>query len=163
MDSAASALLAILPQPFPAADCSPDPESARRLGATAQLTCSGASTIDPDGPEQGAFSSFTEQSAMKQAYDDAVRAGNLQFIDNETVDLPICRDRGSLATGYNNYNRDGGPGGDVGCYIDAGDGAAYLFWTDVDALAFGYVMRSDGDAAKLYDWWQANDFKVAGR
>jgi serine/threonine-protein kinase len=148
-------LIADLPVGFTATTCGADDPTARSIGATAYLACENGPS---DGPNGATFSRYSQQSALDGGFTAAATEAKVPTVDKG--ELTVCRDGGSQAT---RYTRDEKLGGRVGCYKDAATGAAYLFWTDDKALAFGYLRRDDGDASALYRWWQGNDFTVAGR
>ena len=144
-----AALLASLPVGFSAANCTADVGVATSIGGTSYLACENGPA---DGPDGATFSRYDQQSLLDAGFDGAATAANVpQQQDAQHAD---CRTGVSLATGYAVDNRFAGR---VGCYIDP-SGAAYLFWSDNAALSFGYLRRTDGDAAVLYDWWVAHDF-----
>ncbi|WP_297503749.1 serine/threonine-protein kinase [Pseudonocardia sp.] len=148
-------LIADLPVGFTATTCGADDPAARNIGATAYLACENGPS---DGPNGATFSRYSQQSALDGGFTAAATAAKVPTV--EKGELTVCRDGGSQAT---TYTRNEKLGGRVGCYKDAATGAAYLFWTDNEALAFGYLRRDDGDTSTLYRWWQGNDFTVAGR
>jgi serine/threonine-protein kinase len=142
-------LLADLPEGFSAANCTPDLQTATRIGGTSYLGCENGPA---DGPDGGTFSRYASQSLLDEGFDGAATAANVP--QQQGAEHSACRDGTSLATGYSVNDRFAGR---VGCYLDP-SGAAYLFWTDDTALSFGYLRRSDGNASLLYDWWLAHDF-----
>jgi serine/threonine-protein kinase len=148
-------LIADLPAGFTSTTCDADDSTARNIGATAYLVCENGPSGGPNG---ATFSRYSQQSALDGGFTAAATAAKVPTVENG--ELTVCRDGRSQATAYTRGEK---PGGRVGCYKDAGTGAAYLFWTDNEALAFGYLHRDDGDASALYAWWQDNDFTVPGR
>ncbi|GAA4551534.1 serine/threonine-protein kinase [Pseudonocardia xishanensis] len=144
-----AALLAALPAGFSATNCTPDVGVAASIGGTSYLACENGPA---DGPDGATFSRYDQQSLLDAGFDGAATAANVpQKQDAQHAD---CRTGVSLATGYAVNDKFAGR---VGCYLDP-SGAAYLFWSDNAALSFGYLRRTDGNAAVLYDWWVAHDF-----
>jgi serine/threonine-protein kinase len=150
-----AALLADLPAGFSTANCTADAGTASTIGALSYLVCENGPA---DGPDGGTFTRYAQQSRLDEGFDGAARAASVPLVENGQHSG--CRTGTTIATGYSQNDRFAGR---VGCYHDAASGAAYLFWADNTALALGYLRRSDGDMAALYDWWSANDFRAPGR
>ncbi|MCE0765687.1 protein kinase [Pseudonocardia kujensis] len=150
-----AALLADLPAGFSARNCSADANTAATIGAVSYLVCEDGPA---DGPDGGTFTRYDQQSRLDDGFDGAARAANVPLVENGQHSS--CKTGTTIATGYSQNDVFAGR---VGCYRDAASGAAYLFWADDKALAFGYLRRSDGDMTALYDWWSAHDFSAPGR
>ncbi|GAA1829873.1 serine/threonine-protein kinase [Pseudonocardia ailaonensis] len=150
--SPAAALVADLPPGFTAATCVPDDSVSRSIGAVAYVLCEGGPA---DGPDGATFSRYAQQAELDEAFAGAARAANVPVVENGQHSS--CKTGATLATGYSVNDQDAGR---VGCYKDAASGAAFLFWIDDTAKAFGYLRRSDGDMTTLYDWWSASDFRT---
>ncbi|GAA4710940.1 serine/threonine-protein kinase [Pseudonocardia yuanmonensis] len=150
-----AALFADLPAGFSTANCTADAGTAGTIGAVSYLECENGPA---DGPDGGTFTRYAQQSELDEGFDGAARSANVPLVENGQHSS--CKTGTTIATGYSQNDRFAGR---VGCYVDAASGAAYLFWADNAALAFGYLRRSDGDMTALYDWWSANDFRAPGR
>lgn len=143
-------LLAALPTGFSTTNCTPNLQTATTIGATGYVECENGPA---DGPDGATFSRYAQQSLLDGGFDGAATADDVSV--QQGAEHAQCRTGATLATGY---SVDGRFAGRVGCYLDP-SGAAYLFWSDNAALSFGYLRRTDGNAAVLYDWWLANDFR----
>ncbi|MCW0214572.1 MAG: serine/threonine protein kinase [Pseudonocardia sp.] len=152
---ATNQLIADLPSGFTSTNCTADDSTARNIGATAYVICENG---PGDGANGATFSRYSAQSTLDGGFTAAATAAKVPTVENG--ELAVCKNGTSQAT---TYTRNDKLGGRMGCYKDATTGNAYLFWTDNEALAFGYVRRDDGNTTALYDWWQDNDFTVAGR
>ncbi|MHA6793308.1 serine/threonine-protein kinase [Pseudonocardia bannensis] len=148
-DAATQLLLNQLPNGFGASNCTPDASLGGQPGATAYVVCNSGPV---GGPSSATFTRYATRTQMDESFEQAAAGEGIPTALGKVED---CRGGANLRA---SYVRGEVEGGSVGCFTEASSGAAFLFWTDNAALAFGYVRGEDGDRAKLYDWWQSTDF-----
>ena len=149
--SAEEQFFADLPRGFSTANCAPNEDLRGAAGVVAGVVCNSG---PPDGPGAGTFTRYTDRGQVDQAFD---LAADKVSIPAKLGTLTDCRTTTAKLRTTWVRGEETETGGEVACYTDA-DGSSYLLWSDYEALAIGYVVRSDGNANLLFDWWQSTDF-----
>jgi serine/threonine kinase PknH len=139
-----------LPRGFSTANCAPNEDLRGAAGVVAGVVCNSG---PPDGPGAGTFTRYTDRTQVDQAFDLATDKAS---IPAQAGTLADCRTAATVRTTWVRGEEEE-TGGEAACYTEA-DGSSYLLWSDYEALAIGYVVRSDGNANLLFDWWQSTDF-----
>jgi serine/threonine kinase PknH len=139
-----------LPRGFSPANCTSNEDLRGAAGVVAGVVCNSG---PPDGPGAGTFTRYTDKGQVDQAFD---LAADKASIPAQAGTLTDCKAAATVRTTWVRGEQKE-TGGEVACYKDA-DGSMYLLWSDYEALAIGYVVRSDGDGNLLFDWWQSTDF-----
>ena len=134
-------LLRDLPAGFDASGC-----DTRRGKDPAQTLAVAECTGGLGGTGAGQFARLASTAALEATFVGTATEGGVVKGPDDTVDL--CRSGGTTRQQW------GDPamvGGEVGCYV--GSEGAHLFWTRTDTRVFCHVIRTDGNAAALYEWW----------
>jgi serine/threonine-protein kinase len=139
-----------LPRGFSTANCTPNEDLRGAAGVVAGVVCNSG---PPDGPGAGTFTRYTDRTQVDQAFGLATDKAS---IPAQAGTLADCRTAATVRTTWVRGEEEE-TGGEAACYTEA-DGSSYLLWSDYEALAIGYVVRSDGNANLLFDWWQSTDF-----
>ncbi|HSH22404.1 MAG TPA: hypothetical protein VK992_07310, partial [Candidatus Caenarcaniphilales bacterium] len=98
-----------------------------------------------DGRILATYFLYTDESALNKAYDEFAATSEIERNSGRCSDRATWPSEGS-------YSISGEPAGRVLC-MDVSD-APTIYWTDTRLLILASAFHLDGDAERLYEFWE---------